>query len=86
VATYKDPLEARQLRQWQREDLVGKDDASMEILIVPQLHSPLIFSFEEVIGIVVYYSPTEGRLMKKFSLIISAKAVLWRSKMITRRR
>lgn len=42
--TYREPLEARQLRQWHRPQAGGKEVLGTEILIAPQLQAPLIVS------------------------------------------
>lgn len=40
----KDPLEVRQLRQWQSPQNGGTEDLGMEIWMAPQLHAPRIES------------------------------------------
>lgn len=38
--TYKEPQEARQLRQWQTTHALGNEDCGIEILMAPQLQEP----------------------------------------------
>lgn len=47
--TYSDPPEARQFKQWHNDAVVGKDDVSIDIVIAPQLHAPIILSGTDAI-------------------------------------
>jgi hypothetical protein len=42
VFTYKEPLEALQLKQWHKEQVEGNDLVAIETVTAPQLHAPLI--------------------------------------------
>lgn len=44
-----DPPEARLFKQWHNDAIVGKDDVSIDIVIAPQLHAPIILSRTDAI-------------------------------------
>jgi hypothetical protein len=46
---HSDPLEARQLRQWQSDAVVGNNAAAMDTVMAPQLQAPTILSGADAI-------------------------------------
>ena len=44
IRTDKEPLEPRQLRQWQKETVDGSEALGKVTVILPQLHAPLTIS------------------------------------------
>lgn len=45
----REPLDARQLEQWQRVTLVGSDERGKATMILPQLQAPYIVPEDSVV-------------------------------------